>query len=50
MSNLSKASPLGGIFTRQIVATGDVALSAELKKFKMRLMEESRANNKTLAQ
>jgi 5-(carboxyamino)imidazole ribonucleotide mutase len=39
-----------GILAAQIIATGDAALAAELKKFKVRLMEESRAKNKTLAQ
>jgi 5-(carboxyamino)imidazole ribonucleotide mutase len=39
-----------GILAAQILATADVALQAELKKFKVRLMEESRAKNKTLAQ
>ncbi len=39
-----------GILAAQIIATGDATLSAELKKFKVRLMEESRAKNKTLAQ
>jgi 5-(carboxyamino)imidazole ribonucleotide mutase len=39
-----------GILAAQIIATGDAALSAEFKKFKVRLMEESRAKNKTLAQ
>jgi 5-(carboxyamino)imidazole ribonucleotide mutase len=39
-----------GILAVQILATGDAALSEELKKFKVRLMEESRAKNKTLAQ
>ncbi len=35
---------------RQIIATGDASLQEELKKFKVRLTEESRAKNKTLAQ
>jgi 5-(carboxyamino)imidazole ribonucleotide mutase len=39
-----------GILAAQIIATGDAALLAEFKKFKVRLMEESRAKNKTLAQ
>ena len=39
-----------GILAVQILATGDVRLQAELKKFKVRLMDESRAKNKTLAQ
>jgi 5-(carboxyamino)imidazole ribonucleotide mutase len=39
-----------GILAAQIIATGDATLQAELKKFKVRLMEESRAKNKTLAQ
>ena len=39
-----------GILAAQIIATGDAALAEELKKFKVRLMEESRAKNKTLAQ
>jgi len=39
-----------GILAAQILATGDARLSAELKKFKVKLMEESRAKNKTLAQ
>jgi 5-(carboxyamino)imidazole ribonucleotide mutase len=38
-----------GILAAQIIATGDATLQAELKKFKVRLMEESRAKNKTLA-
>src|SRR5271170_4915375 len=38
-----------GILAAQIIATGDSALSEELKKFKVRLMEESRAKNKTLS-
>jgi len=33
-----------------MLATGDARLPAELEKFKTRLMEESRAKNKTLAQ
>ncbi len=39
-----------GILAAQILATGDAKLGEELKKFKVRLMEESRAKNKTLAQ
>ena len=39
-----------GILAAQIIATGDAGLQEELKKFKVRLMEESRAKNKTLAQ
>lgn len=39
-----------GILAAQILATGDAALREQLKKFKVRLMEESRAKNKTLAQ
>jgi 5-(carboxyamino)imidazole ribonucleotide mutase len=39
-----------GILAAQIIATGDVRLQEEFKKFKVRLMEESRAKNKTLAQ
>ena len=39
-----------GILAAQILAVGDAALQEELKKFKVRLMEESRAKNKTLAQ
>jgi len=38
-----------GILAVQILATGDVRLSEELKKFKVRLVEESRAKNKNLA-
>jgi 5-(carboxyamino)imidazole ribonucleotide mutase len=38
-----------GILAAQIIATGDTHLQNELKKFKVRLMEESRAKNKTLA-
>jgi len=38
-----------GILAAQILAVGDVRLQEELKKFKVRLMEESRAKNKTLA-
>jgi phosphoribosylaminoimidazole carboxylase PurE protein len=39
-----------GILAVQILATADTRLQEELKKFKVRLMEESRAKNKTLAQ
>jgi len=39
-----------GILAAQILAVGDARLREELKKFKVRLMEESRARNKTLAQ
>ena len=39
-----------GILAAQIIATGDTRLQEEFKKFKVRLMEESRAKNKTLAQ
>jgi 5-(carboxyamino)imidazole ribonucleotide mutase len=39
-----------GILAAQIIATGDARLQAELKKFKVKLTEESRAKNKTLAQ
>ncbi len=39
-----------GILAAQIIATGDTRLQEELKKFKVRLTEESRAKNKTLAQ
>jgi 5-(carboxyamino)imidazole ribonucleotide mutase len=38
-----------GILAAQIIATGDARLQEEFKKFKVRLMEESRAKNKTLA-
>jgi 5-(carboxyamino)imidazole ribonucleotide mutase len=38
-----------GILAAQIIATGDAQLQEELKKFKVRLTEESRAKNKTLA-
>ena len=37
-----------GILAAQILAVGDPRLQAELKQFKVRLMEESRAKNKTL--
>jgi len=39
-----------GILAAQILAIGDARLQEELKKFKVRLREESRAKNKTLAQ
>src|SRR5471030_1693410 len=39
-----------GILAAQIIATGDARLQEELKKFKVKLTEESRAKNKTLAQ
>jgi len=39
-----------GILAAQILAVGDTRLQEELKKFKIKLMEESRAKNKTLAQ
>ena len=39
-----------GILAVQILAVGDTRLQEELKKFKVKLMEESRAKNKTLAQ
>ena len=38
-----------GILAAQIIATGDALLQEELKKFKVRLMEESRAKNKNLS-
>jgi 5-(carboxyamino)imidazole ribonucleotide mutase len=38
-----------GILAAQILATGDARLQEELKKFKARLTEESRAKNKNLA-
>jgi len=38
-----------GILATQILAVGDPRLQEELKTFKVRLMEESRAKNKTLA-
>jgi 5-(carboxyamino)imidazole ribonucleotide mutase len=38
-----------GILAAQILALGDTRLQEELKKFKVRLREESRARNKTLA-
>src|SRR5271154_3634250 len=39
-----------GILAAPIIATGDALLSEEMKKIKKRLMEESRAKNKTLTQ
>ena len=39
-----------GILAAQIIATGDAQLQEELKKFKVKLTEESRAKNKNLAQ
>jgi 5-(carboxyamino)imidazole ribonucleotide mutase len=39
-----------GILAAQMLALGDTRLQEELKKFKVRLTEESRAKNKTLAQ
>ena len=39
-----------GILAVQILAVGDARLQGELKQFKVRLREESRANNKTLSQ
>ena len=39
----------GGLLAVQILAVGDARLQGELKKFKVRLMEESRAKNKNLA-
>ena len=38
-----------GILAAQILAVADTRLQAELKQFKTRLMEESRAKNKNLA-
>jgi len=38
-----------GILAVQILAVGDARLQAELKQFKARLVEESRAKNKNLA-
>jgi 5-(carboxyamino)imidazole ribonucleotide mutase len=38
-----------GILATQILAVGDARLQEELKKFKVRLIEESRAKNQTLA-
>ena len=37
-----------GILAAQIIATGDAKLADELKKFKVKLTEESRAKNKNL--
>ena len=37
-----------GILAAQIIATGDARVQEELKKFKVRLTEESRAKNKNL--
>jgi 5-(carboxyamino)imidazole ribonucleotide mutase len=39
-----------GILAAQILAVSDVRLQEEFKKFKVRLMEESRAKNQKLAQ
>ena len=39
-----------GILAAQILAVADPRLQEEFKKFKVKLMEESRAKNKTLAQ
>lgn len=39
-----------GILAAQILAVGDSRIQEELKKFKVRLIKESRAKNKTLAQ
>lgn len=39
-----------GILAAQILAVSDSRLQEEFKKFKVKLMEESRAKNKTLAQ
>jgi len=38
-----------GILAVQILAVGDARLQGELKQFKVRLREESRAKNKTLS-
>lgn len=38
-----------GILAVQVLAVGEARLQAELKQFKVRLREESRAKNKTLA-
>ena len=38
-----------GLLAAQILAVGDARLQEELKKFKVRLMEDSRAKNKNLA-
>ena len=39
-----------GILAAQILGVADARIAEELKKFKVKLMEESRAKNKTLAQ
>ena len=39
-----------GILAAQILGVADARIADELKKFKVKLMEESRAKNKTLAQ
>ncbi len=39
-----------GILAAQIIGVADARIAEELKKFKVKLMEESRAKNKTLAQ
>jgi 5-(carboxyamino)imidazole ribonucleotide mutase len=39
-----------GLLAVQILAVGDAKLQSALDKFKVKLMEESRAKNKTLAQ
>ena len=39
-----------GILAAQILAVADARVAGELKKFKVKLMEESRAKNNTLAQ
>ena len=39
-----------GILAAQIIATGDTRLQEKLKKFKVRLIKESRTKNKTLNQ
>ena len=46
----STARRNAGILAAQILAMGDARLQEELKKFKVKLTEESRAKNKTLAQ
>ena len=38
-----------GILAVQILAVGDASLQETLKKFKVKLMEESRAKNKNLS-
>lgn len=43
------AAKNAGILAAQILATGDAGLQEKLKAFKVRLTEESRAKNKTLA-